>query len=131
LHVKSLVLVFGTFFDTYDVQFVRTIAVLKLCSNIETLALPGFFAHALQRNALRELQKFMTFPGLSPRRLHIGSSLFARDQQHFFHPIFRQVTHLEFLCKASRPEKWDWSTLRRLPQLTHLSIHMPDGEIAY
>jgi hypothetical protein len=53
LHVKSLVLVFGIFFDTHDVEFVRTIAVLKLCPSVETLTLPGFFARGLQRNALR------------------------------------------------------------------------------
>jgi hypothetical protein len=68
---------FGIFFGTYNVQFVRTIAILKLCSNVETPALPGFFAHALQqRIALQELRKFMTSPGLSPRHLQIGSSLF-------------------------------------------------------
>jgi hypothetical protein len=129
LHVKSLVLVFGTFFDTYDVQFVRTIAVLKLCSNVETLALPGF-ARALHRNALRELRKFMTSPSLA-HRLHIRSSLFPRDQRHLSRPI---PSHLP----AGNPSGIYMQGvpsgemgLRYFPQLTHLSVYMPYGEIAY
>jgi hypothetical protein len=80
LHVKSLVLVFGTLFDTYDVQFVRTVAVLKLCSNDETLALPGFFVHALQqRIALQELRKFMNTPGLSPHVAFISGAHYSLE----------------------------------------------------
>ncbi|KAJ2929606.1 hypothetical protein H1R20_g7496, partial [Candolleomyces eurysporus] len=122
LHVKSLILVFGALHKSYDSDFVVAMAILKLCSNVETLALPGFFSHVKQRNALRDLQKFMTSPGLSPRRLYIGSTLFPRKQLHFSHPIFQRVTHLEFLRWVTHSEKWGWSTLRCLTHLTHLSL---------
>lgn len=106
-------------------------AVLKLCSNVETLALPGFFAHTRQRDVLRDFKKFMTSPRLSPRRLHIGSPVFPRDQLHLSHPIFHRVTHLEFLSKETISKGWDWSTLRCLVHLTHLSVYRPFRKIEF
>ncbi|KAJ2916356.1 hypothetical protein MD484_g4058, partial [Candolleomyces efflorescens] len=77
--------------------------------------------------ASQNLLDFIAAPELAPRRLYIGSKLFHDHQRHFSHAIFQNATHLELICQRdfgdSLKEQWDWSTLRYLTNLTHLSVY--------
>ena len=127
-HVKSLVIVLGSIYTSGSSHLEKILEILEACPNVETLAFSG---HLITDRdswvASQNLLDFIAAPELAPRRLYIGSKLFHDHQRHFSHPIFQNATHLELICQRdfgdSLKEQWDWSTLRYLTNLTHLSVY--------
>jgi hypothetical protein len=131
LHVKSLVLIFGGFGKTWDAALKNALIVLKACSKVDRLALPGYGFRSGDSeigSATQTFREFVAGSNLSPRQLFIGGALFPRDQQHFSCSIFQNVTHLELPCPCLW-DRWDWNGLRYLTNLTHLSTFVYRGSV--
>ncbi|KAJ2923486.1 hypothetical protein H1R20_g13611, partial [Candolleomyces eurysporus] len=111
-HVKVVILVgFG------EVQFPHDTmtSFIEACPGLQTLALWDFVRS-------RETQEFLTSLRLAPSRLSVIGGMFSEDEYHFHHPIFQNVTHLEFFWEDEYD--WSWDSLSQLKRLTHLSLQV-------
>jgi hypothetical protein len=64
---------------------------------------------------------------LAPARISLYQPRVLPNDQHFGHPVFKNVTHLELWWQSSRSswEGWDWASLEGLsPHLTHLCFSL-------
>lgn len=96
--------------------------ILKACRNVHTLLLRGGILN-MHPQKPDKLLKFMTSVKLSPRRLAATDYTFPSSQLQFKFPIFQNVTHLDIPVHVGPVDRVDWSTLRVLKHLTHLSVY--------
>ncbi|KAJ2913260.1 hypothetical protein MD484_g7142, partial [Candolleomyces efflorescens] len=97
---------------------VESMAILKACSNLESLAIwSSFFFLQLKEKA----EEFFATPFPSLRRLSLTDMI--PKHQHFSFAIFSNLTHLDVVHdQGAQWLVWRWDALATLKHLTHLSV---------
>jgi hypothetical protein len=104
--------------DFVDGAGETTMAILKACRNLESLAIWSAFFYFLLKNKAVE---FFATPFPTLRRLSLTDMI--SKQAHFSHAIFSNLTHLDIVHdQGAQWVVWRWDALSTLKHLTHLSV---------